>query len=169
MIITDEKLLRVNCSDVLLDEIGPLREQLEKELNSSSAPGIGLAAPQIGIAKNMAIVRTDYGNIDLVNCIIKSAYDKYLFDGEGCLSFPGRFEKTFRYNEIYVVENAVEPHSFICTGLVAVVAQHELDHLVGKLLPDFAIPVIKSSAKKIKPNELCPCGSNKKYKKCCGK
>ena len=168
MIITDEKLLRVQCENVLPEEIGQLREKLEYELKHSSIPGIGLAAPQIGINKNMAIVRTNEGNVDLVNCKIKQAYEKFLFEGEGCLSFPDRYENTFRYNEIYVVENAVEPYKFICVGLLAIVIQHELDHLVGRLLPDVAIPKIKTF-KKVKPNELCPCGSNKKYKKCCGK
>lgn len=168
MIITDEKLLRVKCEPVLPEEIGPLRELLEKELINSKIKGIGLAAPQIGIHKNFCIVRSE-ANIDLVNCRIEKAYDKKLIDYEGCLSFSNRFEKTLRYQEVYVVENAVEPYSFICTGLTAVVVQHELDHLVGRLLPDVALPKIIEPPKKVGPNDLCPCGSNKKYKKCCGK
>ncbi len=44
-----------------------------------------------------------------------------------------------RYREVYVVDNLVEPYSFIATGLLAVVIQHELDHLNGILLPDVAI------------------------------
>lgn len=170
MIITDESLLRVKCEPVLPEEIGPLIDQLERELKNSSVKGIGLAAIQIGIARNCAIVRAGPGaNVNLVNCKIAKAYDKVLFD-EGCLSFPGRFEKTLRYQEVYVVENAVEPHSFICTGLMAVVVQHELNHAQGILLPDVALPkLIISSTKKVGSNDLCPCGSNKKYKKCCGK
>ena len=105
MIITDEEALRVQCVDALPEEVGPILDQLERELAHSAAighPGIGLAAPQIGIAKNIAIVRVDNYKIDLVNCHVANGYDKALFESEGCLSFPGRFEKTFRYQEIHL-------------------------------------------------------------------
>lgn len=147
MIITDESLLRVKCTDVLIEEVDALREALENELRLSGergAPGIGLAAPQIGIAKNMAIVRVPLLNgklysVDLVNCIQKAGYDKTFFDGEGCLSFPGRLERTMRYQEIHVVNNLIPPYSFIATGIPAVVIQHELGHLIGELLIDVAV------------------------------
>ena len=147
MIITDEKLLRVECVDVLPEEVSALRDKLEAELELSftlGRPGIGLACPQIGIAKNMAIVRISTGtgteyNVDLVNCIISNGYDRADFNGEGCLSFPDMSVKTLRYKEIHVVKNLVEPHQFIATGLFAVCIQHELDHLKGILLPDLAL------------------------------
>lgn len=144
MIITDEEALRIKCEDVLPEEIAPLREKLEAGLRYSAAlgrPGIGLAATQIGIGKRMAIVRITGSNgtkhnVDLVNCKIKEKFNEAFFDGEGCLSFPGMAVRTRRYKEIYVVDNAVEPHSFVATGLFAVCVQHELDHLLGILLPD---------------------------------
>ena len=144
MIITDEKALRLECTDVLPEEVDALRERLEAELKRSAElgrPGIGLAAPQIGIAKNMAIVRLPNGagishNVDLVNCRIAEVYNQGNFVGEGCLSFPGLLVTTRRYNEIKVVDNAVEPKEFVATGLFAVCIQHELDHLKGVLLPD---------------------------------
>ncbi len=146
MIITDEELLRVECVDVLPEEIGELRDKLERELKRSAElgrPGIGLAAPQIGIAKNMAIVRIPSSggayNVDLVNCKIEEGFDKKLFKDEGCLSFPDRYEDTMRYQEIKVVNNYVEPVSFVATGLFAVCIQHELDHLSGILLPDLSV------------------------------
>ena len=147
MIITDESLLRVKCIDVVPNEIATLREALENELRQSEkngVVGIGLAAPQIGIAKKMAIVRVPQLNgrlqsIDLVNCKIAAGYDKAFFEREGCLSFPGREERTLRYQEIHVVDNLIPPYSFIATGLLAVCIQHELDHTLGILLPDVAI------------------------------
>lgn len=146
-IVTDEKLLRMPCVDVLPEEIDSLRAELESELKKSyelGRPGIGLAAVQIGKNKRMAIVRITTGtgvscNVDLVNCKIAEGYDKKLFKGEGCLSFPDMEVNTMRYNEIRVVNNAVEPHEFIATGLFAVCIQHELDHLDGILLPDLAV------------------------------
>lgn len=172
IIVNNEEALRVNCSNLLLEEIGPIKDQLERELENSARfgqIGIGLAAPQIGIAKNMAIIRTPKYKVDLVNCKIIRRFDKAIFENEGCLSFPGRFERTWRFQEIVIGSNAVEPFNFIATGLFAVVCQHELDHLSGVLLPDLVIPKEITKSLKIGPNDLCPCNSNKKYKKCCRK
>ena len=146
MIITDEKLLRMDCKPVLPEEVDELRDKLEKALQRScdrGKPGIGLAAPQIGIAKNMAIIRVTGTNgnkfdVDLVNARIEKGFDKVFFRKEGCLSFPGKFVKTKRFKEILVVDNDVSPRSFIATGLLSVCIQHELDHLKGILLPDLA-------------------------------
>jgi peptide deformylase len=142
MIITDENLLRVDCELVLPDEINNLRSKLEVALDWSARnnrPGIGLACPQIGIAKQMVIIRIDNIKLDLVNAKISEKYHQFEFDGEGCLSFPGRFEKTLRHREVVVEGNLVKPHRFIATGLVAIVIQHELDHLSKTLLPDIAL------------------------------
>jgi peptide deformylase len=170
MIITNnEAALRVKCENVLPEEVAPLIDQLERELEYSGRMGrwgVGLAAPQIGIAKNIAIVRLNETlKVDLVNSHISNQYDPYIFKEEGCLSYPGRIENTNRFQEIVVSDNLIHPNSFIATGLFAVVIQHELDHLNGILLPDIAIPKIK----KVAPNELCPCNSSRKYKRCHGR
>lgn len=171
MIITDEKLLRRSCINANPEEVDSIINKLEIELNQSAIdglPGIGLAAPQIGILKNIAIIRIDKNHsVNLVNCRIEYGYDKFIFESEGCLSFPNRYEKTLRYREIYVVENQVRPYAFVCTDLMAVAIQHELGHLSGELLPDVALPSLKEKNKKIRPNDPCLCGSGKKYKKCC--
>lgn len=140
MIITDENQLRVKCEDVLPGEVEDLIRQLEYELELSDKngfPGIGLAAPQIGISKKAAIIRIDNElKINLINCKISDMRDEFIFSGEGCLSFPGRFIDSKRCREIYVTDNLVYPYSFIARNLMAVVIQHELDHLDGKLLID---------------------------------
>jgi|SRR5580698_655720 peptide deformylase len=175
MIITNnEAALRVICEPVLLEEAGALIEALEKELeygNRIGRAGIGLAAPQIGLAKNIAIVRLPKISLNLINAKLLSGFDPALFEEEGCLSFPGRLENTIRFQEIHVSNNLVEPHSFVATGLVAVVCQHELDHLNSTLFMDRKVPtpVTVVKAAKVGPNELCSCGSGKKYKKCCGR
>jgi len=174
IIINNEEALRVKCEDVLSDEIGNLILALETELNHANRlgkSGIGLAAPQIGIAKNIAIVRLGNGlNLDLVNAKIEKGYDSTMFRTEGCLSFPGRMEDTMRYQEIYLTNNLVSPHNLIATGLLAVVCQHEIDHLNSILFMDRAIPkVATNDVVKAGRNDLCPCGSFKKYKKCCGR
>jgi|SRR5579885_994991 len=175
MIITNnEAALRVKCEDVTPEEVGPLVETLERELERSArlgSPGIGLAAPQIGIAKNIAIVRLDKLKFDLVNAKLEQGFDPAVFTDEGCLSFPGRLEDTIRYQEVHIVNNLVHPHKFIATGLVAVVCQHELDHLSSTLFLDRKVPKPTTvvNANKVGPNQPCPCGSGKKYKKCHGR
>ncbi len=151
MIITDEKLLRPVCKPVLSGEVSDLRDKLEEALRRSyerGRPGIGLACPQIGIAKTMAIIRVTgknghQYNVDLVNARIEAGYDEVFFRKEGCLSFPGKFVRTKRYKEILVVDNDVDPRSFIATGILAVCIQHELDHLKGILLPDLDVDAQK--------------------------
>lgn len=161
MIVTDIDVLRTKCEPVLASEVDDLRLRLEAELAASAErgePGIGLAAPQIGIPKRMAIVRVPVGNkllsVDLVNCRIHNKYDRAIFNNEGCLSFPGRQAKTYRYREIHVVDNLVAPHSFIATGLFGVCIQHELDHLDGVLLPDVEIPGTTMQLKKLTALDL---------------
>lgn len=170
IIKNNEELLRVKCKDVLPEEVAELVSVLEKELDQSGKlgiPGIGLAAPQIGIAKNIAIVRLNNINFNLVNAKISKGFDQTIFRQEGCLSFPGRIEDTLRYQEIYVTNNLVYPHSFIASGLIAVACQHEIDHLNSSLFIDHVAPIVQVKKVKIGPNDPCVCGSKKKYKKCC--
>ena len=169
MIITDEKILRTPGTNAASEDVRTIIEALERELEHSGRmgkPGIGLAANQIGIHKNVAIIRIDHNHsANLVNCKIAHQYDPFVFREEGCLSIPDKLVNTTRYNEIHIVDNLVYPHSFIATGIFAVAIQHELDHLQGRLITDIAIQ--EKSSKKQKPNELCACGSGKKFKRCC--
>lgn len=179
MIITNnEDLLRVKCDPVTSDEVGALIETLEKELeyaNRLGKGGIGLAASQIGLAKDIAIVRLPKVSFNLVNARLEKGFDQALFTEEGCLSFPGRVEDTLRFQEVYIVNNLMEPNTLVATGLVAVVCQHELDHCNSTLFMDRAAPKLEVAAPfvhptvKVGPNEKCPCNSGKKYKRCCGR
>lgn len=175
MIITNnEDALRVKCDPVKLEEVSALIATLENELNHANRlgkNGIGLAAPQIGIAKNIAIIRLGQISLDLVNCKLDKGYDPTVFRQEGCLSFPGRVEDTTRFQEVYITNNLIKPQSFIATGLLAVVCQHEIDHLNSTLFLDRVVPKVVPvvNKNKVGPNDPCVCGSGKKYKKCCRK
>lgn len=175
MIITNnEDALRVKCDDATQEEAQSIVALLETELKESARlgrPGIGLAAPQIGIAKKVAIVRLDDVKIDLINCKVEMGFDPAVFKGEGCLSFPNKFEDTIRYQEIVVNDNLTYPHKFVATGITAVVCQHEIGHWNSDLFLDHLVPkqetvVVKT---KTRPNDPCVCHSGKKFKKCCGK
>ncbi len=109
MILTNEKLPTEPAEIASKDEALEIITRLEWELAYSPIQGIGLAAPQIGINKAVAIVRiknpgdpTDpVTSINLVNPKLIEAYDIIQFN-EGCLSFPGMAAKTVRYNEVVI-------------------------------------------------------------------
>lgn len=177
MIITNnEAALRVKCEEVSPEEASELIDLLERELanaNRLGKSGIGLAAPQIGIAKKVAIIRlgnVNDLNFNLVNPAIHQCFDPKIFRQEGCLSFPGRVEDTTRFNEIHMTNNHVSSENLIVTGLLSVVCQHEIDHLNETLFLDHILemPAPNLNKKtKVGPNDPCICGSGKKYKKCC--
>jgi peptide deformylase len=158
MIVTDKEKLRAVCKDVSLFEAQDVISKLENELSKSEI-GIGLAANQIGIDAKVCIIKAKK-LFALVNPVIVETFDKSLFANEGCLSFPGEFLTTARFNEI-VVRDLLHPAGLICTGLEAVVVQHEVGHLYGELMHDFVVDIPAGR------NSLCWCGSNRKYKKCC--
>ncbi len=172
MIITNnEEALRIQCQEVFPEEVGSLIELLETELNYANKlgkSGIGLAGPQIGLGKKIAIIRLPKIKLNLVNCSIKNSYDPSVFRDEGCLSFPGRVENTIRFQEAHIINNLVEPYEFVATGLLSVICQHEIDHLNGRLFIDHLAPKpVQAIKTKVGPNDLCSCGSGKKYKRCC--
>ena len=173
MIITDTSKLREKNEKASAEEAQEVIRELERELVESEAPGIGLAANQIGINKRIAIVRIkhendDGENLDLVNPVMVEQWGSFIHEGEGCLSMPGKQINTNRYREVFVKDD-LHPAGFIATGLAAVAIQHEIDHLENMLITDRV-----AGRGKIKRNDPCPCGKTKngkpvKWKKCHGK
>ena len=166
MIIKDQNLLRNKCENATQEELPSIIQKLEVELgeaNKFEITGIGLAAPQIGINKRVAIIRIGTFSFDIVNCSIETGYDM-VESKEGCLSVPGKTCIVKRYNEIVVKNNELgNPKQFVAFGLPAICLQHEMDHWDGILMLDKAIPQHIN----IGDNEKCYCGSGNKYKKCC--
>ena len=158
-IIQNEEQLRQPCDPTTLEEGLVVLSQLEHTL-SHHANGVGLAAPQIGIYKRVIYIKTPYDNIGLINPEILEYKHPFIFRNDGCLSFPGRYTDTYRYKEI-LVNDLIHPAGLVVNGLESVVIQHEVDHLNGVLFFD-------KTVKNIGRNDLCPCGSGKKFKKCHG-
>lgn len=102
--------------------------------------GIGLAAVQIGILQQLAIVKTKDGIITLINPkIIKKSWKK-MVEEEGCLSIPEVYGLVKRPNKITVATINAEGKrvTFQAKGLFARIIQHEVDHLNGVLFIDKA-------------------------------
>ena len=106
--------------------------------------GVGLAAIQVGINKQLAVIDIGNGLISLINPVIVKMDGKEILE-EGCLSVPGinvkvRRAKTITAHFLDEDGNARQVHA---DGLLARAFQHELDHLAGTLIIDYVNPVKK--------------------------
>jgi len=106
------------------------------------APGIGLAANQVGELLRLLVVDIqkedcEHGLIVLMNPVIVAAQGEITCE-EGCLSVPDFFSSVKRYEEITVrgIGRDAKPLEINASGLLAVALQHEMDHLDGKLFID---------------------------------
>ncbi|MBD3881749.1 peptide deformylase [Phormidium tenue FACHB-886] len=123
------------------DEIRLLAKQMLQTMYSED--GIGLAAPQVGINKQLIVIDCkpeDPTNppMVLINPTINRFSPKTCAVQEGCLSIPNVFLDVIRPEEIEVSfkdENG-RPHRIKAAGLLARVIQHEMDHLNGVMFVD---------------------------------
>lgn len=162
-IVKQGELLKDVCEPVKdIDEGLKIVDKLRASLKSSPIIGIGLAANQIGINQRVFVMNIPYDSVVLgyaiINPEITELKHPILFD-EGCLSFPGQSVKTLRYNQVFIKDD-LNPEGRWFDGLAAVCAQHENDHLDG-------ITMYERQFSKIKPSDICRCGSGKKSNKCC--
>lgn len=103
------------------------------------AEGVGLAAPQVGVSKRIAVVDTGHGLIELINPVI--VLQEGLDTGaEGCLSIPGVSGEVARAARVLVKALNREGHEVTHEGegMLARAFQHEIDHLDGILFIDKA-------------------------------
>ena len=137
-------------------EFGEELEKLVADMAETmyDAPGVGLAAPQIGVPLQLAVIDItpkDEANhlIVLVNPkIIKGEGEQT--DEEGCLSVEEYSSKVTRFQKIWVEAQDIKgkPMEFEAEGFYARVIQHELDHLNGKLFIDRISSLKRSLYKK---------------------
>lgn len=145
--IYPDPILRQRCSPVgkVTPEIRKLIEDMADTM--WAAPGVGLAAPQVGVLKRVIVVDISMGEdpselISLVNPVIT------LFEGEevgeeGCLSIPEVTEEVPRHRVVEVrgLNPEGKPSIVRAEGYKARILQHEIDHLDGILLIDRVGPV----------------------------
>jgi peptide deformylase len=111
--------------------------------------GIGLAAPQVGIDEQMIVVDIGSGLYKLINPrIIKRQGRQSL--SEGCLSIPGVCINVRRANKVLVraLDEEGKKQEIEAEDLLACVLQHEIDHLKGKIIIDYASFIEKIRIKK---------------------
>lgn len=117
------------------------------------APGVGLAAPQVGISQRLIVV--EFGEEDdeeapkklyvLINPEIIFASTEKVTATEGCLSIPGLIGEVERSERVLVkaLTRRGQPVKIKARGWLARIFQHEIDHLDGIVYPDRAIRVWK--------------------------
>ena len=108
-----------------------------------AAPGIGLAAPQIGELRRVIVLDIDRedvktGRLLMANPEIIEASDEDATYEEGCLSVPEHYSDVVRPAKVTVryLDREGETREMACEGLLATCVQHEIDHLDGILFID---------------------------------
>ncbi len=107
-----------------------------------AAPGVGLAANQVGVAKRIVVIDVEYPDdkpnlMVFVNPVIVEKNGAVTWE-EGCLSFPEIHEDVDRAETVKVraLGRDGKPFELDADGLLSIAIQHELDHLEGVLLID---------------------------------
>jgi peptide deformylase len=130
---------------VLLKKTIKVKDPLSKEIQAllpemletmRGARGVGLAAPQIGKSIRLAVVEVEGKTYCLINPEITLYSQEKTICEEGCLSLPGEFFPILRSEEVtvrYQNEKGL-PKKMRAKKLLAVVIQHEVDHLDGILI-----------------------------------
>ena len=130
------EILEVECEKVTV-----FNKKLEKLLNDMydtmiAFDGVGLAAPQVNVKQQIAIVDIDdeHGTIEMINPIILETEGEQT-DIEGCLSFPNLYGTVTRpnYVKIQAQNRRGKTYTFEAEGFLARAIQHEIDHLHGIL------------------------------------
>ncbi len=154
LLITNEKdslVLRKECRDVEwgsdMSDLHMLIKRMKTTMDT--AGGIGIAAPQIGISRNIFLfVRLDKEDMPVQVAInpkiITHSEESFCFEGDGCLSIPNVSGTSRRYSWVEV-EYQNESGELIREKLyggsrgedfTAVIFLHEFDHLRGILFTD---------------------------------
>jgi peptide deformylase len=131
--ILRERTKKVSSFDASLHRL--LDDMLE---TMRDAPGVGLAANQIGVPLQVAVIEVDGKITELVNPqIVKSSGEQT--DWEGCLSIPGFVAEVTRAAKVTVKARDRHGKEFRVKGeeLFARALQHEIDHLNGALYIDY--------------------------------
>jgi len=133
--IIGDPVLRQGAQDIT-DIDGSLVQLAEDMLETMyAAPGIGLAAPQIGVNKKLFVWDLGDGPNAMINPTITESDGEWVFE-EGCLSVPGLSWEIVRPKQIHIVGVDLDGNEMVYEAdeLEARMFQHEMDHLEGTLL-----------------------------------
>ncbi len=144
ILIEPDPILRKK-SEILETVDDELRKLLDDMLETMySAPGIGLAAVQVGILKRLIVIdiskeKEKKNPLFLINPEIISKSERTSTYEEGCLSLPGYFAEIERPAECHIkyIDYEGKKKEIKVSGLLSTCIQHEVDHLNGVLFIDY--------------------------------
>lgn len=142
-------------------EFGPKLQALIADMFQTmyDAPGVGLAAPQVGVSLRLCVMDTGSNDepqrIVMINPVISDASEQCEME-EGCLSVPEMKDKVLRYNRLTLkaLNEHGQPFVLPAEGLLAQAIQHEIDHLDGKLYVDYLSSLKRERYKKKRDKAL---------------
>ena len=141
--------------------------ELQKQIDDMfetmyAAPGIGLAATQVNIHKQLIVIDVSEDNdqpLVLINPeIVWTSAERHVNE-EGCLSVPGIYDGVERFDAVRMSALAVEgtARTIEAQGMLAVCVQHEMDHLLGRVFVEYLSPLkrdrIKTKMRKLQRAE----------------
>lgn len=147
-----DPVLRQRAGEV--DDIDGRLKQLADDMAETmyAAPGVGLAAPQVGVQKRLFVYDLNDGDgpRTVVNPVLSEARGEWTYD-EGCLSVPGLSWPIVRPKEVHLTGYDLQGQevSIDADEFVARVFQHEVDHLDGVLLVERLDEEQRREAKRI--------------------
>lgn len=138
--------------EAVLREVAQEVENIDNEILDNmvetmhEAKGVGLAAPQVGISKRMFVCDQGDGVVrKVINPVITPLTEKLMDYEEGCLSVPGIYKKVQRPEKIKIeyLNEKGESVTEEVEGSLAIIMQHEYDHLNAVLFVDKVSPMAK--------------------------
>ena len=184
----DNPVINKKLKEVSIEEGLKIATEL-LEIMVKRKDAIGLAANQVGIDAAVAVVNVREPII-LINPEVIDVWNEIPYY-EGCLSFKDKSIQTKRYKNVVITTEQEESKLYFSgvpnfsegkgtweqsesakqdedlRTLEAICVQHEIDHLNGMTIMDRKMISTVINTAKTGRNEPCPCGSGKKYKKCC--
>ena len=143
IIVAPDPRLKLKCAPVAKVD-GAVRKLMDDMLETMyAAPGIGLAAPQVGVTKRVIVVDAAAKGEPpephrMANPEVVWASDEDNVYNEGCLSLPEHYADVVRPKAVRVryLDHENEVRELAADGLLATCVQHEMDHLDGILFVD---------------------------------
>jgi len=143
ILIAPDPALKVRARPVAQPDAAAVRDLVPRMLATMyRAPGIGLAAPQVGVGLRVTVIDLMLGEkpspIVLVNPEVIAASEELASREEGCLSLPGQYADVTRPARVKVryLDEGGARREIEADGLLAACLQHEIDHLDGILFVD---------------------------------
>jgi peptide deformylase len=143
IVVVPDPILKARAKPVTATEMDRVRTLLPRMFATMyQAPGIGLAAPQVGVGLRFAVVDLMPDDkpepIVLINPEVVARSEELATREEGCLSLPGQYADVTRPARVTVryIDAAGAKRQVDADGLLAACLQHEIDHLDGVLFVD---------------------------------